>query len=1000
MVVMSMINGKSIVGNHCIISELAMGAFGRVYLAQHAVLTNRVVALKLMHTVPLSSEQKCNQFLQEARFLELLRHHYILPILDVGIHQGMPYIVSEYASGGSLRNRMKDKTLKPLREEEIQKILSQVGEALQYAHQKNIIHRDLKPENILFNAKNDALLADFGLATMLATASIKYISNAGTPRYMSPEQFRGIVSKESDQYALGCITYELCTGHPLFGGHDPFSLMYQHVNDEPVSPSKLNPNVHPNVEQAILKALAKQRHDRHADIRAFITALCSPIIIQNVQEPTTGRTITDSDMVPELTSNVTELVKQSKAVEDEEQSTFLKNAFSSGEESTFIKTASFGEESTFLKTAFSSGEESTFVKGVANNGVRTHSHNTGQDTPLPATPGHISSKELPTLLPLTPLPELPTSRQHKRGRMWLILALVSFSIIVSLIGGSLIMYSSFHTSVSDKGKVIPTSAQLEVQPNSLDFGTLQVGVKVIQTVLITNTGGQTLNWEVDTGGTTWLQVGTHSGTIKPGGPQQIIYTTANTLNLVPGTYVTSENIHSNTSNTRIPVKLIVISSNGKKQAKLSINPGILNFGNVNAGQQTTSLITVSNTGTLGLNWTADTGNVSWLSVSPGSGTIQSGGFPQTLSVKVNAANLSAGSYSAPLTIQSNGGNSSVTVILGVSATTSTQQPVTQPPGPTLFPPQINVNPQHLSFDNVLVNTTSTKQLSLTNSGGQSLTWTASTNVNWISLDNNGGTINAGNSQSINLTVNTSGFSGGQTYSGTVSFSSNGGSFNLPISLSAVANPAVLSADQTSVNANNDCTWVRGSGHGIWTCNLTLRNVQNASSALNWTASSSGFDAANMTTSFSPSGGSISPGASASIILTILTGSSQSSCWASFSATIIFTGPNTVDIPWNCTAPTYVARPSSLNGGTGCQNTSGNLWVCTITLTQQSQGYINFSTQQSGNGAYASFSTCCGETYGPGQSVTITVTITLSGSCPASITIVFLTLQNVNVPWSC
>ncbi len=96
-----MYNGKSIIGNYCIISELAMGAFGRVYLARHTVLTNRVVALKLMHTVPLSSEQECNQFLQEARFLELLRHDYILPILDVGIHQGMPYIVSEYASGDS-----------------------------------------------------------------------------------------------------------------------------------------------------------------------------------------------------------------------------------------------------------------------------------------------------------------------------------------------------------------------------------------------------------------------------------------------------------------------------------------------------------------------------------------------------------------------------------------------------------------------------------------------------------------------------------------------------------------------------------------------------------------------------------------------------------------------------------------------------------------------------------------------------------------------------------
>src|SRR5260370_11069751 len=196
----------------------------------------------------------------------------------------MPYIVSEYAPGGSLRGRMKHKTLQPLKEEEIQKILLQVGEALQYAHEKNIIHRDLKPENILFDAKSDALLADFGLATMLATASIKYISNAGTPRYMSPEQFRGIVSKESDQYALGCIAYELWTRHPLFNAPDPVALMYKHVYEAPVPLTKLNPNVPPHIEQAILKALAKQRHDRHADIKAFITALHSPTSIHHVPE--------------------------------------------------------------------------------------------------------------------------------------------------------------------------------------------------------------------------------------------------------------------------------------------------------------------------------------------------------------------------------------------------------------------------------------------------------------------------------------------------------------------------------------------------------------------------------------------------------------------------------------------------------------------------------------------------------------------------------------------
>src|SRR6266487_7052426 len=284
------------IGNYRLIEELPSGAYGLVFRGEHTFLINRVVAIKLLHHVHLNSQKERDSFIQEAKLLEVLEHPHVLPIIDAEFHEGVPYIVTKYAQNGTLRNRLQRQSQAPLLVEEAVTILLQIGEALQYAHQKNIIHRDLKPENILFSDKNDVLLADFGLATMLATASLKYISNAGTPRYMSPEQFRGIVSKESDQYALGCIAYELCTGHPLFGGHDPFSLMYQHVNDEPVSPSKFNPNVPPNVEQAILKALAKQRHDRHTDIKAFIIALCSPTAVQHIQKPTSGLTIANSNM--------------------------------------------------------------------------------------------------------------------------------------------------------------------------------------------------------------------------------------------------------------------------------------------------------------------------------------------------------------------------------------------------------------------------------------------------------------------------------------------------------------------------------------------------------------------------------------------------------------------------------------------------------------------------------------------------------------------------------
>jgi serine/threonine protein kinase len=155
-------------------------------------------------------------------------------------------------------------------------ILSQVGQALQYAHQKTIIHRDLKPENILLNAKGEALLADFGIATVLATGSVRYVEATGTPAYMAPEQFRGKVSKESDQYALGCIAYELFTGSRPFNAPDFVAMAFQHATEPPIPPRQLNPQLPFSIEQAILKAMAKERKDRYPDVAAFIAAIQPP----------------------------------------------------------------------------------------------------------------------------------------------------------------------------------------------------------------------------------------------------------------------------------------------------------------------------------------------------------------------------------------------------------------------------------------------------------------------------------------------------------------------------------------------------------------------------------------------------------------------------------------------------------------------------------------------------------------------------------------------------
>ena len=263
------------IGNYRILEELASGSFGRVYRGAHIYLTKRIVAIKLLHRMYLGSQKERESFLQEAQLLELLKHPRILPIYDVGIEDGMPYFVTEYASHGSLRDRLQRQYPQHLPVDETITILTQVGEALFHAHHQNIIHRDLKPENILFNAKNEALLADFGIATLLEAARTKHADVSGSPSYMAPEQFDGIISKKSDQYALGCIAYELVTGRkPFIVPHPTMEAMwYQHSQVNPVSPTQFNRQLPLYIEQAILKAMGKDRKNRYPDVGTFIADL-------------------------------------------------------------------------------------------------------------------------------------------------------------------------------------------------------------------------------------------------------------------------------------------------------------------------------------------------------------------------------------------------------------------------------------------------------------------------------------------------------------------------------------------------------------------------------------------------------------------------------------------------------------------------------------------------------------------------------------------------------
>jgi serine/threonine protein kinase len=196
-----------------------------------------------------------------------------LPVIDIGFYKETGYVVTEYVSNGSLRDRIQHKHPNILFLQESINIICQIGQALSYIHQHNIIHRDLKSSNILFNIRDEALITDFDIAILLGSGDSKKTNIMGSPPYMAPEQFEGIVSRQSDQYALGCIAYELCTGRLPFTSPHFVAMQYQHTKEKPIAPRQFNQELPLHIEQAILKAMAKNPADRHTDILTFISAL-------------------------------------------------------------------------------------------------------------------------------------------------------------------------------------------------------------------------------------------------------------------------------------------------------------------------------------------------------------------------------------------------------------------------------------------------------------------------------------------------------------------------------------------------------------------------------------------------------------------------------------------------------------------------------------------------------------------------------------------------------
>lgn len=264
------------IGSYRLSRLLGMGPVSRTHLAERQGLPGDRVVVKLFEALPPGSPEEQDQALEEVRLLTYLEHPAILPLLDDGLYEQLLYVVSPYAEGGSLRQRLGGAPGELLPLKETLNILRQVGEALHFAHQQHIVHANLKPENILFQEDGRVLLGDF-LLPVLAKSEVAWrLLSTFAAFYMAPEQFHSAATPLSDQYALACLAYELLTGRPPFEADNLTLLARLHATHRPVSPASLQPQRAQHVEQVILRALAKRPEKRYPSVQAFLADLLAP----------------------------------------------------------------------------------------------------------------------------------------------------------------------------------------------------------------------------------------------------------------------------------------------------------------------------------------------------------------------------------------------------------------------------------------------------------------------------------------------------------------------------------------------------------------------------------------------------------------------------------------------------------------------------------------------------------------------------------------------------
>lgn len=263
-----------------VVRELGRGGMATVYLAEQEKF-ERQVALKVMAASLNSDPSFKERFIREAKLVAKLSHPNIVAVYDVGEHDGHVYMAMEYHTGGDL----KDKIRSGITPAEAVRVIIEMARALEFAHSKGVIHRDIKPDNILFRNDGSAVLTDFGIAKQgdAKTQFTQMGMVAGTPKYMSPEQARGLpLDAESDLYSLGIVFYETLLGDVPFKAEDSIALAIKHLKDPPPPLPAQFKRLQPFMDRILAKDPAKRYH-RGGEVASTLEQIVAGGAVRNMK---------------------------------------------------------------------------------------------------------------------------------------------------------------------------------------------------------------------------------------------------------------------------------------------------------------------------------------------------------------------------------------------------------------------------------------------------------------------------------------------------------------------------------------------------------------------------------------------------------------------------------------------------------------------------------------------------------------------------------------------